>query len=289
MKKKYYTVLFLVALLFAGCKKEAVTPEPVANQLNQSTSQQTTSNKGASAVDTAALIQLKLAKDSINIDGIIIEFDPNSKPTYSDLEDAIYFQGYGEVSLWSYSSDNIPLAINTLPFPKTSLTITLAVHAKTDGIYKLSMETIYAVPVIYEIWLKDNYKKDSLDFRHNKIYAFNLSLADTNSFGSHRFSLVIRQNPALGIHLLNFTAAKTSSGAQLNWQTENESTYTTFTAERSTDNGTTYTTLTTIKSTAASSYRYTDKTPATGTNLYRVKITDLNGAITYTKSLTVSY
>lgn len=287
MKKKYYAVLFLVALLFAACKKNSVTPKPVANPLNQSTSQQTTANTGT-ATDTAALIQLKLAKDSINIDGIIIEFDPNSKSTYSDLEDAIYFKGYGEVSLWSYSSDNIPLAINTLPFPKTSLTIALAVHAKTDGIYKLSLETIYAVPSIYEIWLKDNYKKDSLDFRNNKIYAFNLSLADTNSYGNHRFSLVIRQNPALGIHLLNFTAAKTSSGTQLKWQTENESTYTTFTAERSTDNGTTYTALTNIKSTAASSYHYTDKTPAT-TNLYRIKITDLNGSITYTKSLTISY
>jgi len=83
-----------------------------------------------------------------------------------------------------------------------------------------------------EVWLMDNYKKDSLDLRHNTTYTFDMS-DDPNSYGPNRFQLVIRQNPALGVHLLNFAANKASGGAQVVWKTENEQNYTNFTVERS--------------------------------------------------------
>src|SRR5258707_14362455 len=98
------------------------------------------------------------------------------------------------------------------------------------------MTEVKTIQQLLQVWLMDRFNNDSLDMRHNKNYTFNMT-ADTNSYGSKRFELVIRQDPALGIHLLSFTAAKTSNGAQVTWKTENEDNYTTFTVQRSSNNG----------------------------------------------------
>src|ERR1019366_5502710 len=141
-------------------------------------------------------LRLQLALDAINVDDTYIGFNPSYSTQYVFNEDAPYFGGNGKVNLCSISSDNVQLAINKLPLPgKQSLTIRLKVKAAADGIYKLNMTQIVNIPQLYEVWLMDNYKNDSLDMRKYKTYAFNLLKADTNSYGSNRFSLVIRQDP----------------------------------------------------------------------------------------------
>jgi hypothetical protein len=135
----------------------------------------------------------------------------------------------------------------------------------------------------------DKYKKDSLDIRNNAAYAFDIDKSDTGSFGSNRFALVIRQNKSWGLHLLNFTASKAPAGVQLAWKTENEENYTNFTAERSTDNGVTFNVLGGFASDSQGNYAFTDANPANGVALYRVKVEDLNGTLSYTKAITINY
>jgi len=135
----------------------------------------------------------------------------------------------------------------------------------------------------------DTFKNDSLDFRANPSYSFNIYMAYGTSYGSGRFSLVVRQNPALGIHLLNFTAVKATGGAQIGWLVENEANYTNFTVQRSTDNGQTFVNLSSLVSSNLGTYSFLDKSPANGTDQYRLQIQDLNGAITYSKVIALSY
>jgi hypothetical protein len=235
-------------------------------------------------------LRLQLAKDSINTDDIYIGFDPAASSKYVFNQDGPYKPGNGKVSLSSISSDNVALAINRLPLPKLiKTTIRLNVNATADGVYKLNMTEVIAVPQLFEIWLMDAYKKDSLDMRHNATYAFSLYKADTNSFGSNRFSLGIRQNPALGVHLLNFTAIKTPSGAQATWQTENEQNCTNFTVERSTDNGDTFDALGEFSSSAKGTYSFLDKNPIVASDEYRLMLEDLNGTISYSKIVALTY
>jgi len=101
--------------------------------------------------------------------------------------------------------------------------------------------------------------------------------------------LVIRQDPALAVHLLDFTANKASNGAETVWKTENEQNYTNFTVERSTDNGATFTVLGGFASSALGTYSLLDKNPAQGTDEYRLKLEDLNGSITYSNIVTLIY
>jgi len=235
-------------------------------------------------------MRLQLFKDAINTDDTYIGFNPSYKTQYSAIEDAPYFQGFGQVSLCSFSSDNVPLAINKLPLPGVqSLTINLKISAKESGMYSLNMIDMLAIPQLFEVWLMDAYKKDSLDMRANKTYTFNLTEADTNSYGSKRFSLVIRQNPALGVHLLNFTATKAPDGAQTTWTTENEQNYTNFTIERSIDGGVTYNDLNSFASSELGTYSFLDKTPPADMDLYRLKIQDINGAVSYSAVITLIY
>jgi len=234
-------------------------------------------------------LRVNLAADSINKDETVIRFDNSSRTKYDINEDAQYLPGSGEVSLSSMTADSVPVAINDIPFPKPAQNIKLNVNTTIDGQFSLNMIDLKSIPVLFQVWLKDAYRNDSLDFRHNSTYLFDVLHSDTNSFGSNRFSLVIRQDPALAIHLLSFGATKQTSGAQVTWNTENEQNYSNFTVERSIDGGTTFTVLGGFVSSGQGTYSFLDKNPALAPDMYRLKIEDLNGTITYSNVVTLIY
>jgi len=235
-------------------------------------------------------LHLLLTQDSVKEDGTLISFKSNAVAQYVPGEDAPYKAGSGPASLNSISADNVALAINTMPLPKqVPVIIPLNVNANKDGTYQLNMSTIKEIPAIYEVWLMDAYTKDSLDFRQTPTYSFDIVRSIAASHGAGRFSIVIRQNPALGIHLLSFTATKASDGAETVWKTENEQNYTNFTIERSNDGGATFNVVGGYASSGLSTYSLLDKDPIKGANQYRLKIEDLNGAITYSNVVTLMY
>ena len=236
-------------------------------------------------------LRLQMAKDSINTDDILISFNKSVKAEFDEIADAPYKNGTGKVSLSSFSSDHIALAINVRPLPKKSDMIGLNINATADGIYALNMKQLVGVPQLFDVWLMDAYKKDSLDMRHNSTYRFNVYKNDTSSFGANRFTLVIRQNAAYAYHLLNFAAEKVpgTSQVQVVWVTENEENYTNFTVEHSTDGGKTFNALGGKQATASGTYSLLDKKPLAGLNYYRLKQEDINDIITYSKVVQVQY
>src|SRR3569832_2283809 len=96
-------------------------------------------------------------------------------------------------------------------------------------------------------------------------YSFNVSWADTNSYGAHRFAIIMRQYPAYAYQLLDFNAHKASSAreVQVVWNAKNEENYTNFTVERSVDGGETFAALGGVPATGAGNYALSDKNPAT--------------------------
>ncbi|MBS1521066.1 MAG: T9SS type A sorting domain-containing protein [Bacteroidetes bacterium] len=231
--------------------------------------------------------------DSTISEQTLIRFKDQAPLTYTDDVDALYKVGPGGASLSTQSQDNFTLCINTIPLPKDkSEVIKLNVNATSGGLYTIRLRDLTAIPQLYDIWLMDAYQKDSLDMRQNKIYSFNINKSDTTSFGSNRFTLVIRQNPAYAYQLLNFSANKvtgTKREVQVAWSAVNEGNYTAFTVERSTDNGSTYQVLDGVKAAGQGSYGYLDNSPVIGTNLYRLKQQDINNAISYSKVVTIQY
>jgi len=236
-------------------------------------------------------LRLKLALDSISYDDIFIGFNSSASTGYNYNEDAAYLPGIGAaVGIASISSDNVRLSINNLPLPdQAGREVKLFVTASKTGSYTLKRTDIEAIPDQYEVWLMDKYKKDSLNLRNNANYAVDINLSDTASYGNNRFSVVIRQSAAATLQLLTFTGTKATNGAQLVWTTKNESNYTHFTVERSIDNGNSFAVLGGTPSTGAGKYDLLDKNPAMTANMYRLKMEDINGTITYSNVVTLTY
>ncbi|HTD98959.1 MAG TPA: hypothetical protein VK668_06710 [Mucilaginibacter sp.] len=198
MRKRLFPLLLISCVFISACQKNSVKPEiePGVSEARSAGSEILVRHQTAadSALDNVTgYLRLQLAKDSINTDNVLISFRPAAKTRYVSNEDAPTFQGFGVVSMSSLSSDNVALAINALPLSKKGVTIALKVTAKTDGAYTLNMNAINSIPQIYDIWLRDTYKKDSVNLRLNPIYAFDLNNSDTNSFGNQRFKLVVRE------------------------------------------------------------------------------------------------
>ncbi|MCO5950925.1 T9SS type A sorting domain-containing protein [Mucilaginibacter flavidus] len=249
--------------------------------------------KPAGQAVTQQLFRLRLTIDSLNYDDIAIGFKSTASSKYNLLEDSKYLTGLGAAEgLASYSTDTVPkaLSINFLPLPKKEpQVIKLNVTAKNSGRLTLEKTQLDSLPKIYELWLIDKYKKDSLDIRTNRSYVFDIDRNDTLSFGNNRFELLIRQNKLRSLRLRDFKAAKTTRGAQLNWTTENEENYTNFTIERSSDGGKTFLVVGGYPSSSEGTYSLLDKNPPVAKDWYRLKLEDLNGTITYSKPIQLMY
>lgn len=198
MKLKFSALILFSCIFFSSCEKNVVTPDniPAKDTQKPITTSLSGPYKGDSNNDSTTSVngylKMELYKDASNTNQIVIDFNPSAKASYVIGEDAPLFQGFGQVSLSSLSSDNISLTINVLPLFSNGQTIALKVGAKADGSYQLKLDTIHAIPATYRIWLKDNYKNDSLDFRQTSNYTFSIAKADTNSFGDRRFKLIVR-------------------------------------------------------------------------------------------------
>ncbi|HVW15273.1 MAG TPA: T9SS type A sorting domain-containing protein [Mucilaginibacter sp.] len=233
-------------------------------------------------------LRLQMAMDTVNTDGIIINFDPSTKPAFDPTEDARYKTGTGKVSLSSLSTDNVALAINGLPL-SNGLVISLKVGASSGGTYKLNMKSISGIPQVYDVWLKDAVTRDSVNMRTTSSYSFTINTSDTSTFGSRRFTIAIEQNPAMAYKLLSFNASKVDGkpAVQAVWTTQNEQNYTNFTVERSIDNGKTFVVIGSVASSGQGTYSFTDNSPVNGDNQYRLKQEDINNNITYSNTADV--
>lgn len=286
MKRLTFTLFVVAITSLTSCQKDIVAP---ANQQTSGSQKISTAFKALShyAINTSVTGSLRvvLEKDTINNDDILIMFDPATSPAYVFNEDASYFPGYGLVGLSSLSSDGVALTIDKRPFPAVSTAIPLNVTATANDTYTLNLTEINSIPANYDIWLMDAYKKDSVDFRHNPTYSFGLNLADTNSFGGNRFSMVIRQNQnkVLKVNLLSFNTDKVKGGIQFTWKTGNEGNNTTFVLEKSQDKGQTFSQLTSMVSSSQGTYTFFDKVHAYGEALYRLKVISQDGTVITSK------
>ena len=237
-------------------------------------------------------LRIKMIKDGVSTDETMVRIKSNGSLSFVNNLDAIYKQGNGAVNLASVTTDKINIAIKSVPLPKLqSESLALNVNASTTGIYKLTLRDIVAIPRLYDVWLMDSYKKDSLDMRQNITYQFYIDKTDSSTFGNNRFNLVIRQNAAYAYHLVDFSASKMPDARQVQvlWNAVNEENYTNFTVERSIDNGATFNVLGGVTASGAGTYSFIDKSPINGANLYRLKQEDINNVVTYSKIVTIQY
>ena len=227
----------------------------------------------SAALDSVTkLLRLKLYLDQNNNDDIVIGFNSGAAAPYNFNYDSRYMAGIAAPEgLFSFSSDGVPLSINVLSLPqKGSETIKLDVEARNSNSFILQRTQLDPIPASYQIWLVDNYKKDSVNLRTDSAYALTINKSDSASFGPNRFKVVISQTPAPAFQLVDFSATKSGSAAEITWTTKNEGSNTQFTVERSIDDGNSFIDLDSLTSSAIGTYSYTDKTPPQANDEYKV-------------------
>lgn len=237
------------------------------------------------------LMRLQLIKDSLNVDGVAIVLMKDTSPAFDKDKDTEDLGGSGALeSLSVLSSDSVQIAIHRRQLPgKVQDVIRLFADATTSGPYKLKLTDLKDLPDLYEVWLKDTFLKDSVAIKSQSEYNFTIDKSNKATFGSNRLQLIVRQNPALMVRLLNFEATKVNESAKITWFVENEANYTTYVVERSTDNGKIFAPIGTLNSNGAKNYSLNDPAPAQGLNQYRLKQIDLNGDFTYSKIAPVMF
>jgi autotransporter-associated beta strand protein len=116
----------------------------------------------------------------------------------------------------------------------------------------------------------------------------------TDAAYSGAFSPFIVASPGavLSVELADFSVKSKENATLLTWQTASEKDNALFQIERSA-NGTDFSPIGEVKgagnSAATKNYTFTDVSPLTGTNYYRLKAVDYNGAATLSKVVSVSF
>jgi hypothetical protein len=295
MKTLPITIFILISFIFCGANVIAQT----SHNNNLTTSRKVAaispnnmmSMPSLSAIQPAPILRLRLSMDSVNTDEIVIRLNNKDSEKFAENEDAQDMGGIDPlVSLSAYSSDHVALAIDFLPFPSLQPdVIPLLTDAVHSGAYKLEQTQLNYLPSLYEVWLKDAFTGDSLNLRINPVCQFNIDKTNPATFGSKRFSVVIRQNPDSALSLVSFVATKNSGGALVAWQVKNESDSTAFSVERSIDTGKIFASIGGMQSIGTGIYNIVDKTPANGLNQYRLKVQDPQGNIGYSKIVTLLF
>ena len=97
-------------------------------------------------------------------------------------------------------------------------------------------------------------------------------------------------NGTLPVILVSFGAQFVNANVLLQWNTSSEQNTSYFEIERST-NASIFSSIGNVKAAGNSftptNYSFTDKTPVTGTNYYRLKMVDINGKFSYSKTIPV--
>ncbi|SHN37236.1 T9SS type A sorting domain-containing protein [Mucilaginibacter sp. OK098] len=232
-------------------------------------------------------LYMKIEKDSVtyNYCGIYFRKDWSATFAEDDAKDMNATSGPAIIS--SLTSDNIRASVNHMPDYTKGVNVKLYANARADGQYKLKIEDIRNIDTLYDIYLIDHYKKDSLDIRRYGTYLFDISKADTSSYGGSRFELSVRPRPLPMYRLLNFTAQKVSGGVQVSWKTEAESNYTGFVLQK--QDGTTFNPLYSKQGDGGGIYTFIDPSPVTGANTYRLQQDNIVGAISLSPAITIIY
>jgi hypothetical protein len=239
------------------------------------------------AEDLLSGFYMKLEHDSIkyNYCGIYFRNDWSDK---FEGDDANGMDG-DAVDIASLSSDGVKASVNhlsALSYSKNSR-IKLFVTARLDGTYNLKIEGIRNIDTLYDIYLIDHLKNDSVNIRKTGVYAFDISRQDTTTYGSNRFELSVRLRPLPAYQLLSINAVKVSNGIQITWKTSNESNYTNFVLQKQNSNDTSFNQIYSIRSDGSGSYSFVDRHITAANNVYRLQQQAADGTITYSGNVSV--
>jgi hypothetical protein len=236
------------------------------------------------------MISLKMVQDSANYDITYLRYLDTYKYEYDEMEDADDLNGPGQnVFFGAMTSDNHLVAIASQPLGQQGSSVFLSANDNYSGTYSIEKINMAGIPEVYDVWLMDHFKNDSLDLRANSVYHFNLDKANPQTFGNSRFEVVIRKKNLPPYQLISFKGQRVANDVMLKWNTANEYDYTSFELQKSAD-GATFEAVKNMRSASMGTYSFKDiyNDKRTADIYYRLKQTDINNRVTYSDIIIIS-
>lgn len=194
---------------------------------------------------------------------------------------------------WGMLRDERVLVVERMQPLTTTDTIFFAMWNMRKITYRLFIITKNWISLGIPSYIHDKYLEtftpitlsglDSLDFEVN---------ADPGSYASDRFMMVFGLETAKGALPLDFVSTRAylqDTGVIIQWQTANEKNVANYTVERSV-NGVDFNKINSIPAGnhVAGQYESIDKSPASGTNYYRIRSKDIDGRNQYSQIVQVN-
>ncbi|WP_133230860.1 T9SS type A sorting domain-containing protein [Mucilaginibacter psychrotolerans] len=259
------------------------------NETAKASTQQVTAFLGLPNETISQSMRLKLVKDSVNTDDILMYFKTDGSNVYDPFNDAEDLGGISaQVSLSNVDSAGHLVAFKNLPPLAEGNKFKISVNATTTGIYQLQGSEFETLNKRYDTFLLDHYKQDSLLISTYKVYNFNIDKSVPATFGADRFEIVFHKKNLPPYSLLQLTASKALEGAKVVWKVDNEFDYTKFELQKLDTNGV-YVPIYDMASNNSGTYSFTDKNFVLGSNVYRLKQTDIDNNISYSKEVKLMY
>ena len=226
-------------------------------------------------------------RNSISLlsDGTLSLFD-NGFSNNITPEDALKLSNFGLT--FSIARETRMVAIEKRKLILISDTIMYSMNNAPIGDYQMELiATNLNHPSLYG-FLEDSYlgSRTSINLNGNTMIGFSVN-ADTLSSLPHRFRMIFTPVATLPITFLTIEAYTQNKNIKVQWSVAaNKNTR--FDIERSAD-GSQFISIGKITDAHGNYYSFTDNQPVSGDNFYRIKSTELNGEINYSRIVRVLF
>jgi hypothetical protein len=138
-------------------------------------------------------------------------------------------------------------------------------------------------------WLIDSFTNTTTQLAMNGATNVNFSVNSTpGSYAAHRFNIVFTPATVMAVTFTSVKAFQKNGDIEVEWQAQNEQNLKIYEVQVSSD-GTNYESAYTVQANnlPISNYSWLDVTPYKGYHYFRIRSTDLNGKVVYSKVVTV--
>lgn len=239
------------------------------------------------------LLAINLFYDDITgatlMDGAVAAF----RSSYSNLvnnEDAEKISRAGEGL--ALKVQNSLLSINARQLPTDTDTLFVQTTSLSKPQYRLQIFAHQLDTAALEAYLEDTYlqTKRLLSLSDTNTISFSVSSSIPASSKADRFRIVFQKTGTLSGLIQSITAVKENRTVQVDWEVSTETGVVKYTVEKA-DEHSGFSSLA-VQNAAGSAlprqYRQTDYTPATGVNHYRIQLQMNDGAVAYSRVVSVN-
>ncbi|MBU0486935.1 MAG: T9SS type A sorting domain-containing protein, partial [Bacteroidetes bacterium] len=211
---------------------------------------------------------------------------PSSKNADGFDSEKLFITDANYPQVYTLTDDNYKMVINSFPAEDAVTEIPLGFKVGVAGTFTFDFSGSETLESSTTVYLEDTKTGDIQDLKSNPVYTFASGATTTNT----RFKIIFSQS-TLPVELLGFRAVCGEENVVLSWATASENNNAGFTIERSAD-AVNFSEIGLLAGAGSSNlvlrYSFSDDNPDRTAIYYRLKQTDMNGSVSYSKIIQVT-